>query len=177
MNTPMEALIEFGKIILPAGAVLYAMFLIVRAFLNKELEKKLLELKMKNTELVLPIRLQAYERICLFLERISLNNLIVRLNDVNYSAREFQQVLLREIREEYNHNLSQQVYVTDESWSLAKSAMEEIVMIVNEAAGELGPEARSIDLARLALEKTLERENQAIEFALHHIKEEIRTIY
>lgn len=173
----MDALVEFGKILLPAGAVLYAMFLVVRAFLTKELEKKLLELKMKNTETVLPIRLQAFERICLFLERISLNNLIIRLNNASYTAREFQHILLHEVREEYNHNLSQQVYVTNESWELTKGAMEEIVMNINEAAGELGQEANSLDLARLTLEKSLQRETQGVELALQHLKDEIRTIF
>ena len=132
---------------------------------------------MKNTELVLPIRLQAYERICLFLERISLNNLIVRVSEVGQSARELQHILLREIRDEYNHNLSQQVYVSDESWNLAKNAMEEIVMTINECAGELNEEAKGLDLARLTLERSLQRETQAIDFALQHIKDEIRTIY
>ena len=116
----MEVLIEFGKIILPAGAVLYAVFLTVRMFLTKDLEKRLLELKMKNTDTIMPIRLQAFERVCLFLERISPNNLIMRVNDDVYKSGQFQQILLHEIRSEYNHNLSQQVYMSDESWNMVK---------------------------------------------------------
>lgn len=173
----MEALIEFGKMLIPAGAVLYAMFLIVRMFLTKEVEKKSLDIKVKNTEIILPIRLQAYERVCLFLERITPNNLIVRLNDSNYSAGEFQQILLREIREEYNHNLSQQIYMTEESWGLVKNAMEEIVMTINESAGELEVESKSLDLAKIIFDKTLQRQQQAVDFALRHMKQEIGEVF
>ena len=173
----MDVLIEFGKIILPAGAVLYAVFLTVRMFLTKDLEKKLLDLKMKNTETIQPIRLQAFERVCLFMERISPNNLIMRVNDDEYKAGQLQQLLLHEIREEYNHNISQQVYMSDETWVLVKNAMEEIVMIINEAAGDVDAEAKSIDLAQRLFEVTLGRENQAVDFALKNLKEEIREIF
>lgn len=173
----MEALVEFGKIILPAGAVLYAVFLTVRMFLTKDLEKRLLELKMKNTETLLPIRLQAFERVCLFLERISPNNLIMRVNDDEYKSGQFQQILLHEIREEYNHNLSQQVYMTDESWDLVKNAMEEIVMIINEAAGAVDPESKSLELAKKIFEVTMGREKQAVDYALQNLKDEIRQVF
>ena len=173
----MEALIEFGKIILPAGAVLYAVFLTVRMFLTKDLEKRLLELKMKNTETILPIRFQAFERVCLFLERISPNNLIMRVNDDEYKSGQFQQILLHEIREEYNHNLSQQVYMTDETWDLVKNAMEEIVMIINEAAGSVDQDSKSIELAKKIFQVTMGREKQVVDYALQTLKEEIRLLF
>src|SRR5436305_409786 len=91
---------DFIQILLPAALVLYAMYLTVKSFLDKETERKLIDLKTKNSEIVVPIRLQAYERMCLFLERITPNNLLVRLNDTAYSAMELQQVLLSEIRQE-----------------------------------------------------------------------------
>ncbi|MFY0653695.1 MAG: hypothetical protein JXQ96_16745 [Cyclobacteriaceae bacterium] len=173
----MEALVEFGKIILPAGAVLYAVFLTVRMFLTKDLEKRLLELKTSSADTVLPIRLQAYERVCLFLERISPNNLIMRVNDDEYKSGQLHQMLLHEIREEYNHNLSQQVYMSDASWNLVKGAMEEIVMVINEAAGEVDPESKSLELAKRIFEVTMGREKQAVDFALTAVKDEIREVF
>ncbi|MDQ3394398.1 MAG: hypothetical protein M3512_09850, partial [Bacteroidota bacterium] len=123
----MELFWEFLKFLVPALLVLYAMYLTVKAFIQKDLEQQVLNIKMKNQEVLLPIRLQAFERMALFLERITPNNLVLRLNDGSYSAKQFQQVLLSEIREEYYHNLSQQVYMADESWDLVKNAMEEII--------------------------------------------------
>jgi len=66
----MDALIDFGKILIPASLVLYAAYLLVRSFLAKEIELKKLEIRSRSIETVLPLRLQAYERMCLFLERI-----------------------------------------------------------------------------------------------------------
>jgi hypothetical protein len=74
----MDYLLDLLKIILPAGIVLYGMYLVVVSFLSKEREKLLIDLKTQNTQVVLPIRLQAAERLCLLLERITPNNLVRR---------------------------------------------------------------------------------------------------
>jgi len=173
----MEALIEFGKLLIPAGLVLYAMYLTVRSFLNKELERKVIDIKMKNADAVLPIRLQAYERMSLFLERINPSNLVPRVNAANYSARELHQKLLREIRDEYNHNLSQQVYMSDAAWNLVKNSMEEVVMIINDAASGLTDDAKGLELARIIMEKTIDRKMDPVEYPLKQIKDEIRELF
>jgi len=173
----MEALIEFAKILLPAGAVLYAMFLTVRLFLRKEIAKQQLDIKNKNTAIVLPIRLQAYERICLFLERISPKNLVPRVNTGDLSVAGLHHTLISEIREEFNHNLSQQVYMSADSWEMVKSAMEQLVMIINEAAGELDGEVPAIELARKVFEKILTQEHLNIDLALSQIKDEIQQVF
>lgn len=173
----MDALIDFGKILLPAGTVLYAMYLVMKSFLTKEMERKMIEIKIKNTETVLPIRLQAYERICLFLERISPNNLVIRLNDASLSAAQFQQVLVNEIRQEFNHNLSQQVYLSDEAWDMVKNATEDIVSVVNIAAQQLKSDDKSVDLAKRIFELMMEKNNDPVVIALKKVKDEIRTSF
>ncbi|CAN5448696.1 hypothetical protein BH23BAC1_BH23BAC1_06770 [soil metagenome] len=170
----MEIFVEFLKFLLPALAVLYAMYLTVKSFIEKDIEQKILDIKMKNKEIVLPIRLQAFERMCLFLERISPNNLVLRLNDGSYTGKQFQQVLLSEVREEYYHNLSQQVYMSDESWNLVKNAMEEIIMVINQSGSELPEDSKSIDLARGIFERMLEKPNDPVGIALKGLKDEIR---
>ena len=101
----------------------------------------------------------------------------MRVNDDEYKSGQFQQILLHEIREEYNHNLSQQVYMTDETWDLVKNAMEEIVMIINEAAGAVDQDAKSIELAKKIFQVTMGREKQAVDYALQTLKEEIRLVF
>jgi hypothetical protein len=172
----MEQLLEFAKILVPAGLVLYAMFLMVKSFLNKELEKKMLEIRGKSIEAVLPNRLQAYERMCLFLERISPNSLILRLNIGEFTSQEFQHIILNEIREEYNHNVSQQVYMSNEVWELIKSAKEELVTIVNDSAERVGKEATSIDLSKQILEIVHSRPDN-IAHALIEVKNEISQVF
>jgi hypothetical protein len=144
----MEALIEFGKIIIPATLVLYAVYLTVRSFILKEIELKRLEVRSRSIETILPARLQAYERMTLFLERIAPQNLLIRLNNPGFSARDFHKVLLDEIRNEYNHNVSQQVYMGEDVWNQIRNAKEDLVILVNEAASMLAAEATSIDLSK-----------------------------
>lgn len=173
----MDAIIEFGKLLIPAAIVLYAMYLVVKSFLDKELQKKHLEVRGKSIETVLPNRLHAYERVCLFLERISPNNLIVRLNNGKYTAGEFQQILLNEIREEYNHNVSQQVYMSDDVWEKVKSAKEDLIVMINEATANLPEGATNLELARKLFERAMEKEDDLIQIALLAVKNEIRQTF
>ncbi|MFN0050288.1 MAG: hypothetical protein ACKVOU_14280 [Cytophagales bacterium] len=173
----MDQIFELAKIILPATLVLYAVFLVVRSFLNKEYDRKVLELKMDNAKVILPIRLQAYERICLLLERISLNNLIIRVNDPAYNSLQLQQVLLSEIRNEYNHNLSQQVYMSDEAWNITKKAIEDIVSLINTSGEQVQQESRGIELAKKIFENHLNKSYDTVNQALTYIKAEIRVSF
>lgn len=170
----MDIIIELAKLIVPAAIVLYAMYLTVKSFVNKELESKKLDVIARSQEVVLPVRLQAYERVTLFLERISPNNLIIRLNKGPVSAKEFQQQLLAEIRDEYNHNVSQQVYMSTQVWALVKNAKEDLNITINKASEGLAPEASNIDLAKNIFELMMQNEIDPIAHAIDSVKEEIR---
>jgi hypothetical protein len=173
----MEVLIEFGKILIPASVVLYATYLLVRSFIQKEIDLKKLEVRGRSIETVLPNRLQAYERITLFLERISPQNLLIRLNAPGMTAREFHQLLLMEMRNEYNHNVSQQVYMSEEVWELVKNAKEDLIVSINDAAGEMGVEATSLDLSKKIFEKSVNKPVDPIAHALSELKKEIQRTF
>lgn len=173
----MEAVIEFGKLIIPAALVLYAMYLTVRVFINKELDKARVEIRGKSIETILPNRIHAYERICLFLERISPNNLLVRLSTGKYSAQELQQILLNEIREEYNHNVSQQIYMSEEVWELVRNAKEELIITINEAARSLPPDANGTALSKHVFGLIVNKKVDPIAHALKEVKDEIRQTF
>ena len=173
----MDALIEYGKILLPASIVLYGVYLMVRSFINKEIELKRLEVRSRSIETILPNRLQAYERICLFLERISPPNLLLRLNNPIYSARELHKILLDEIRNEYNHNVSQQIYMSEEVWSMIKNAKEDLTILINEASSGMDSEATSLDLSRRIFELTLEKKVEPISHALSELRKEIQQTF
>lgn len=173
----MEVVLELLKIVVPAALVLYAVYLIVKSFLDKELQKQVVASRDKNTEIVLPIRLQAYERMVLFLERITPNNLLRRLNAGELDAQELQHVLVHEIREEFTHNLAQQMYMSDKSWNAIRQAMEEVISLINQSAEGLGAEARGIELKRRILQRVVEEEIAPISPALKQVKDEIRHIF
>jgi hypothetical protein len=177
VSRTMIIISDLIKIFLPAAAVLYGMYLIVKSFLNKEFEKRLVDVKIKNNEIVLPIRLQAYERMSLFLERITPHTLVVRLNEPAYNVVQFQQMLLSEIRQEYNHNLSQQIYMSDQSWKLIKNAMDEVVAVINKSAIEVPSDARSIELSKRIFENLVQRNEDPTAKALKFLKDEIRQVF
>ncbi|MBX7124499.1 MAG: hypothetical protein K1X47_02310 [Cyclobacteriaceae bacterium] len=173
----METLLELAKIVLPAAIVLYAMYLVIRSLVARDIELRKLEVRTRSIETVLPARLQAYERMCLFLERISPQSLLIRLNNPGLSAREFQRLLLDEIRNEYNHNVSQQVYMSETVWNLIRNSKEGLVMVINEAASTLPPEATALDLSRKIFELNIDKSIDPIGHTLSEVKKEIQQTF
>ena len=173
----MEMVYDLLKITIPAGLVLYLAYLLVRSFLQKQLDEIAFSVRQKNQEIVVPIRLQAYERIVLLLERITPANLISRLSSSDYSAEEFQQILIHEIRNEFNHNLSQQVYMSDSAWTYVTTAVEQTISVINSSANSLEKKAKGFDLARAILENSAGEEMDTPKQAIRYIKEEIQDVF
>jgi len=177
----MEHFLDLMKLVLPAAIVLVAMYMTVKAFVNKDFElaqknfeQRIVDFKIENSKIVLPLKLQAYERICLFLERISLNNLLLRVNDPAFTAGQLQQKINMDVRDELNHNLSQQIYLSDDAWTMVKRTQEEVITIVNKAAEKVDRNERGIELAKKIFEEVLERQNNPCEVTLKFIKDELR---
>lgn len=173
----VDYLYDLLKILLPAALVLYGMYALVNNYLTKEAQKRVLELRMKNSEIVLPIRLQAYERICLLLERLAPSNLLVRVSSAGQSAADYQRTLLAEIRNEFNHNLSQQIYMSDQAWVIVKRAKEDIVTLINQVYQELPEQAKGSDLAKKVLERVLADNIDPTGQAISFLKQEINQVF
>lgn len=173
----MDAFIDLIKILLPASIVLYAAYLLVRSFINREIDLKRLEIRGRSIETTLPLRLQAYERMALFLERISPNNLLLRVGVPGLPAREFQHMLLNEIRDEYNHNVSQQIFMSEGVWDLVRSAKEDLIIMINDSISELGAEATSLDLSKKVMERAMAKPVDPIAHALSELKKEIQQTF
>nr|WP_228466641.1 hypothetical protein [Adhaeribacter swui] len=163
--------------IVPAAIVLLSMYLVIKAYLDKETQRRVLDIRLKNTDIVLPIRLQAYERICLLLERIAPSNLLIRVSPAGQNAVEFQYTLLAEIRSEFSHNVSQQVYMSEAAWEHVKQAKEDVVTMVNKAFHELPENAKGTDLAKRILETVIAQNSDPTTPALTFIKREINQIF
>jgi hypothetical protein len=164
--------------VLILGAIVtYGMYLTIITVADKVFEKQKHDIRSKNTEITLPLRLQAYERMCLFLERITPNNLLLRLVPSAGNALELQQILLHEIREEYNHNLAQQLYMSIDAWDQITNAMNEIVSVINQAAVEAEPDAPASDLAKKIFAQVIQQEVQPPSHALKFIKKELQALF
>ncbi|WP_394992026.1 hypothetical protein [Emticicia sp.] len=176
-NKKMQSITELLKILIPAAAVLYGMYLTIQTFLQKQFEQKQLELKQKNNELITPLRLQAYERMTLFLERITPNNLLLRVSPSGIEASDYQRVILHEIREEFGHNLSQQIYISHEVWEKIRQSMNEVVVLINTSASELSLDTSALNLSKKILEKVITESKQPTTEALKFLKEEVQAMF
>lgn len=168
---------ELGKIVLPAALVLYAMYLTMKSMLAKEVVKANLEYKIAGSKVALPNRIQAFERMSLFMERLSPGNLVLRLNAVNMTAKQLQQLMISEVREEFNHNLSQQIYMSDKSWDMIKNTVEDVIALINTNAEKLNADAKSVELAKLIFNEIEKRDVDPVALTLSEIKAEIRDIF
>lgn len=167
------------KMILPAIIVGGAIIWLVQQHLEKEQQRRLIELRLENSKTTLPLRLQAYERITLLLERITPNNLLVRLSSAGHTAADYHRLLQQEIRAEYEHNLSQQLYMSPETWEYVKQAKENILTMVNRAYHSLPTpqQARGTELAKRVLETMMVEETDPTAQALLAVKREATSLF
>ncbi|GGH66115.1 hypothetical protein HNQ91_001938 [Filimonas zeae] len=98
------------------------------------------------------LQLQAYERLTLLVDRIALPNLITRVNQPGISAREMQMLLTRTLKEEFDYNITQQIYVSAEAWKAIKNLKEQNTLVINQFANALPPQATGLDLSKVLLE-------------------------
>jgi len=101
------------------------------------------------------MQLQAYERLLLLTDRIALPNLISRLNQPGLTAQEMQQILLQSIKEEFNHNITQQVYVSNDAWTAIKTLKDQNMLVINQFANAMPPNATALDLNKRLLEYSM----------------------
>ncbi|MCF6353066.1 MAG: hypothetical protein L3J06_08655 [Cyclobacteriaceae bacterium] len=173
----MDSFFEMLKFILPAALVLYGMYLAIKVMVSKSLLAKELEIKHRSLEITLPVVMQAFERMALFLERVSVDNLLIRVNQSGMTAAVLHSSIIDEIRNEFNHNVAQQVYLSNELWNMIVTAKEDLVTRVNATFQETDPEASSLDYAKKLLERTMENDIDSIELALSTLKEELSKYY
>lgn len=173
----MEDFLDILKYTLPSGVVFATAFFILRAFLQNGTHKKLLELKLSNQNVVTPIRLQAYERVILLLERISPSSLIIRVAMPGMSGNQLQAALVQNVRDEFEHNLSQQIYLSSTAWDLTRNAKEEMIKLVNLAASRLNDNATATDLGSVILELSMTQDKLPVNAAIEYIKKEVRQLY
>ena len=171
-------LFDIVKYTLSGLLVFFAAWYFVKPLLLQNLNFQRLELKKVGLKHTLPLRLQAYERTVLFLERINPANLLVRLYVPGMSAIEMHKIIIADIRSEYQHNISQQIYVTEMTWAVVKKIKEETIGIISSAANALPTEASSMDLSKSVLTHlaNLESENP-YDVALSIVKRDIQSLF
>ena len=169
----METLADILKITIPALLVLLTAFLVMRGMIKNDQDKRRQELVLQNSRTITPIKLQAYERIVLFLERISLESLLLRANAPGMNAQQLHSALLTTVRSEFEHNLSQQIYMSPQAWEVVKNARSNTIKIINSEAEKIKENAPAMELSKQLLTRVMELEKEPTRVAIDYIKNEV----
>lgn len=168
----MESVVTLLEILMPMVFVGLVAYFIIKQYLDYEKGRLNLEIERARQEIIFPARMQAYERVILFLERSTPESLIRRILKGGVSARLFHSDLIAAVRSEFDHNLSQQVYISAEAWGMVKTATEETLRLINMAAQSLPQTAESTDLAENILKIMVQVKKLPGQVAIEYIKKE-----
>lgn len=168
----LNVILEIIKISVPALIVYYTAYQLMSSFLDKQLQMTSVKNRQRNKQITLPMRLQAYERISLLCERISLPTLILRLRHNSKTAADLRMALLLTIQQEFEYNITQQVYVSAQLWEIIKLARDNTVAFVEEVAGRIAPDSEAKELATAILNALSKHPELSLERALVAIKKE-----
>lgn len=160
--------------LLPAvvtGAVAFYFF---RLHTNNEDGRRRFLLHKDSQKSALPIRLQAYERMALFLERIAITNLVVRVAPKSADKHDYENLLIRTIENEFEHNLSQQIYMSDECWNIIKAAKNATIQAIRKAGMSQSDSADK--LREDILNATMDKQSPSAT-ALAYVKKEISGLW
>jgi hypothetical protein len=169
----METFADILKITIPALLVLLTAWILLRNMIRNDQDKRRQELILQNSRTVTPIKLQAYERIILFLERISLESLLVRVSSSEMTATQLHSALLTTIRSEFEHNLSQQIYMSSQAWEVVRNARSNMIKIINSEVEKLPAGSSGMMLSKQLLEKIMELEKEPTRAAIEFVKAEV----
>ena len=173
----MEVVLQIALIIFPAGAVLLTTIFFLRKESSQELRSMQIEIKKQRQEFFLPNRVESYQRAVLLMERIHPNSLVMRLHNPGLPARALQAEFLQAIRDEYDHNVAQQLFVSIQGWQMVKNSKEETVKIINLAGNQMSAAATGMDLSAKIFEIVAEIGQLPTEITVDYLKRELQELF
>ncbi|MDH7448316.1 DUF7935 family protein [Aquimarina sp. 2201CG14-23] len=141
---------------------------------NEEKRRRFL-LHKENQKQALPLRLQAYERMALFLERISPGKLLLRTPPLGEDKKSYESLLVNTIEQEFDHNLTQQIYISDECWNIVKAAKNGTIALIRKTV--LKEEVDSSDTMREVILTEIVEKGSPSDTALSAIKSEVEDLF
>lgn len=170
-------MLEILKYTIPALIVLLGTWLVLHKMLKEERLKREFELKKNTQKEITPVRLRGYERLSLLLERTTPEQMLRDMDVQSLTARQISTLLLQKIRMEYDHNLSQQIYVSDFVWNSIMEAKEQMLLFVSTTSQQFPPEANGLEVAKYMLTAYAQNGETPNEKALRLLKEEARQMF
>jgi hypothetical protein len=170
-------MIDILQLTIPALLVLATAYILLDKMLKNDEKRRNFELKQRNIQVTTPLRLRAYERLTLVLDRTKPTSIVLEVLKPVMTCFELQSQLLTTIREEFGHNASQQIYVSNELWSAIRATQESLIQLVNLCAAQCAADAIGTELAEKIIQLYAQSDNSPGEVATVMLKKEVRDLF
>ena len=174
MNGVLDYLFDLFKILIPSVAVVVVVQVMLKNHFDDQKRRDQLISAKSDRQDLRPLQMQAFERLVLFLERLQPDNLMMRIQKPRMSARALHTAMLKAIRQEYEHNMTQQLYVSPASWKLVLMARDEVSKLVNLAATQVAEDATSLDLGKSMMDIVMRMDKMPTDVAILGLKSEFQ---
>lgn len=172
MSPIASFILDILKIGLPAAIVFATAYYMLKRQSETMLAQRRLDIKKSNQQQILPLKFQAYERLAVFCERSDLNNLMARFYDTDQTVGSLLFLMVGAIKQEYEHNVSQQVYVSDQLWQILKMARDQNIAVLQGLGEKVGFDQPSSDLQTALRDHLKEHPQSPLSTALSAIRTE-----
>tara|TARA_R110000868_G_scaffold145181_2_gene365137 strand:+ start:37324 stop:37842 length:519 start_codon:yes stop_codon:yes gene_type:complete len=169
-----DQILQLFAFLLPSVVTGVVAFYFFRLHTKNEDGRRRYLLQKDTQKQTLPIRLQAYERMALFLERIAIPSLVVRVAPKSSNKNDYEALLIQSIETEFEHNLSQQIYLTDDCWNIIKAAKSATIQSIRKAS--MSDSENADKLREDVLSDTMDKASPSAT-ALAYVKKEISDLW
>ena len=174
----LNLLLHYILAIAIGGAItVFIAYLLMKNDIQQYFRFKSILLQKEEKATFFPLRLQAYERMIIFIERINPSNLLLRLHQQGISVSNLQALVLDDIKSEYQHNITQQLYIDSISWTVLRKLKDDTIAMVNNVAQNLPPEATGVDLSKKILQHMSTIEENPYELTIQQLKTDVQKMF
>ncbi|HBZ34670.1 MAG TPA: hypothetical protein DEO38_06190 [Bacteroidales bacterium] len=170
-------MLEILKYILPGLVVLLAAYLVLYKLLQNQERERLYHLRRESLNVITPVRLRAYERLALVLDRTQPEQMLLSIDLTPLNCLQLQGLLLKTIRQEFDHNAAQRIYVSGELWANIHATKESMLGLINTCAGYVKPEEPAIKLAEIVIQTYHNNGTTATERAQEVLNREVQQLF
>ncbi|MES2651932.1 MAG: hypothetical protein V4663_09330 [Bacteroidota bacterium] len=158
-------------------AALMAFYQFVKNDFKRFFDLKRAELNQESRATLLPLRLQAHERLIIFVERINPANLLVRLHQQGIGIKELQALVVNDVKSEFQHNITQQLYVNSTSWNVIRKLKDDTIAMINNVVQGLPENASGVDLSKKVLQHMASISENPYDLTIDHLKKDIQGLF
>ena len=171
----LERFIELLIMTVPALLIMITSILYIGKMFYNEERRMDLELALRNNKQLLPSRIRGYERLLVFLERIRIENLISRCIKDNLTVGEFRIIMVQDVSREFDHNISQQLFVTIKSWNIIRNAKMNLISSINLMSQKFDSDASALVFSQFLLDAFENIDESLVDIAIRTLKDEFQT--